>query len=128
MPERYPSEDPREWINRAKSNLALAEKMGQNIYLEDLCFNTQQAVEKAIKSLLIKYGIDFPFTHDIAKLITLLLKTELDIPEFVEQAVGLTPYATFARYPNSDTPVTDDDYKEALEIAEKIVNWVESIS
>ena len=61
-------------------------------------------------------------------MITLLLKTELDIPEFVEQAVGLTQYATFARYPNSDTPVTDDDYKEALEIAEKIVNWVESIS
>ena len=113
---------------QSQKQFGIGRKDGQNIYLEDLCFNAQQAVEKAIKSLLIKYAIDFPFTHDISKLITLLLKTELDIPKFVEQAVGLTQYATFARYPSADTPVTDDDYKEALGIAEKVVNWVESIS
>jgi len=30
------------------------------VYLEDLCFNAQQAAEKAIKALLIAYGIRFP--------------------------------------------------------------------
>ncbi len=48
MPERYPPEDPREWLNRARSNLALASAQGEGVYLEDLCFNAQQAVEKAI--------------------------------------------------------------------------------
>jgi HEPN domain-containing protein len=56
MPELYPPEDPREWLNRARSNLALAREQKPGIYLEDLCFNAQQAVEKAIKGLLIKLG------------------------------------------------------------------------
>ena len=51
MPERYPPEDPREWLNRAQSNLVLAGMQGDRIYLEDLCFNAQQAAEKAIKDL-----------------------------------------------------------------------------
>ena len=43
MPERYPPEDPREWFNRARSNLVLASAQGEGVYLEDLCFNAQQA-------------------------------------------------------------------------------------
>ncbi len=48
MSERYPPSDCREWLNRARSNLALTRSEGTNIYLEDLCFNAQQAVEKAV--------------------------------------------------------------------------------
>jgi HEPN domain-containing protein len=59
MHERYPPEDPREWLNRAQSNLGLARVKGNDIYLEDLCFHAQQAAEKAIKALLIKRGIEF---------------------------------------------------------------------
>ena len=60
MPERHPPEDPREWFNRAQSNLALAKMYGVGVYLEDLCFNAQQGVEKAIKALLIQRGAVFP--------------------------------------------------------------------
>jgi HEPN domain-containing protein len=52
--EHYSPEDPREWLNRARSNLVLASMQDEGVYLEDLCFNTQQAVEKAIKALLIQ--------------------------------------------------------------------------
>jgi hypothetical protein len=38
MPERYPPEDPREWLNRAQSSLILARAEEPGIYLEDLCF------------------------------------------------------------------------------------------
>ena len=40
---RYPPTDPREWINRAKSNLAGAGLSHAGVYLEDLCFDAQQA-------------------------------------------------------------------------------------
>ena len=46
---RYAPEDPREWLNRARSNLVLARMQGEGVYLEDLCFNTQQAVERRSK-------------------------------------------------------------------------------
>ena len=37
-PERFPPDDPREWLNRAKSNLAMAKNRAPGIYSEGLCF------------------------------------------------------------------------------------------
>jgi HEPN domain-containing protein len=79
MPERYSPEDPREWLNRAQSNLVLAGMQGDRIYLEDLCFNAQQAAEKAIKALLIQRKVEFPYVHDIAELLTVLEQTGQEI-------------------------------------------------
>ena len=58
-PERFPANDPREWMNRARSSLALARNRVPQVYLEDLCFEAQQAAEKAIKALMMKRDIDF---------------------------------------------------------------------
>lgn len=33
---RFPPDDPREWLGRARSNLALAKNRAQEVYLEDL--------------------------------------------------------------------------------------------
>ena len=71
-PERFPPNDPREWLNRAGSNLALARNRAPDVYLEDLCFEAQQAAEKAVKAVLIRRGVDFPYVHDLARLLTLL--------------------------------------------------------
>jgi HEPN domain-containing protein len=70
--ERFPADDPREWLNRARSNLLRAKEEVPGVYLEDLCFDAQQAAEKAIKGVLIARGIDFPYIHDLARLLTLL--------------------------------------------------------
>ena len=70
-PERFPADDPREWMNRARSSLSMAKNRVPQVYLEDLCFEAQQAAEKAVKALLIKRGIDFPYVHDLARLLSL---------------------------------------------------------
>jgi HEPN domain-containing protein len=88
--KRYPPEDPREWLNRARSNLALAKAKRKGVYPEDLCFDAQQAAEKAIKALLIKLDVDFPYVHDLAKLLTLLEKSGQNIPTSVRQAEELS--------------------------------------
>jgi HEPN domain-containing protein len=67
-PERRPPDDPREWINRARSNLVQAQTTLPGVYLEDLCFDAQPAAEKAIKAVLIARGVDFPLVHDLARL------------------------------------------------------------
>ena len=41
--ERYPPDDPREWLNRAQSNMKRAKTEIPGVYLEDLCFDAQQA-------------------------------------------------------------------------------------
>jgi len=40
----------------------------------DHCFDTQQAAEKSIKAVFVRRGIEYPYTHDIAKLLRLLDK------------------------------------------------------
>ena len=127
MPERYPPDDPREWLNRANSSLAMARIEAEGIYLEDLCFQAQQAVEKAIKAILIKHSVKFPYIHDITRLLTLLESTSQDIPAFVREAERLTPFSVVTRYPGMAPPVGRQEYHELLMLTERVVRWAESI-
>ena len=67
--ERFSPDDLREWLNRARSNLAIAKSRVAGVYLEDLCFEAQQAAEKAIKAVMIGRGIDFPYVHSLELLL-----------------------------------------------------------
>ena len=122
-PERFPADDPREWLNRARSNLALARNRAPDVYLEDLCFEAQQAAEKALKAVLIGRGVEFPYVHDLARLLSLLEEEGEAIPTAVRKAGKLTPYALITRYPGIARPVTEGDYEEAVEIADAVVRW-----
>ena len=86
MPKRYPPDDPREWLNRARSNLARAKAKRKGVYLEDLCFDAQQAAEKAIKALLIKFDVNFPYVHDHVELLTSVEKVGQEVTELIRQA------------------------------------------
>ncbi len=121
-PERRPPDDPIEWLNRAKSNLARATV---DINLEDLCFDAQQAAEKAIKAMLLFRGVVFPFVHDLAELVTVLQHSGQEVPTFIAEAARLTRFAVETRYPSLAEAVTREDYDRAVAIAEEVVRWVE---
>jgi len=104
---------------------ARGEKEG--VYLEDLCFDAQQAAEKAIKAFLVHRGVRFPYVHDLAELLTLVEQAERAVPKSIRQAARLTRYAVATRYPGVSEPVTHKEYEEALTIAEEVVHWVEGI-
>jgi HEPN domain-containing protein len=69
-------------LSRAKSNLAraTADINLPDIYLEDLCFDAQQAAEKAIKALHLFRRVVFPFVHDLAALVTVLQQSGQQVP------------------------------------------------
>ena len=125
--ERFPHNDPREWLNRAHSNLARAKLRATGVYLEDLCFDAQQAAEKAIKALLLARGVEPPFVHDLASLLSLVEKAGEDVPNEVFDVAILTRYAVATRYPGFTRPVTVEDHHEAINLAHRIVQWVEGI-
>ena len=83
-PERFPPDDPREWMNRARSNLALAKNRVAEAYLEDLCFEAQQAVEKAIKAMMISRNIEFPYVTEQG---TLLNCGNNRVSPFIQKAI-----------------------------------------
>ena len=124
-PERFPPDDPREWLNRARSNLAMAKNRIPDAYLEDLCFEAQQAAEKAIKAVMIMCGIDFPYIHDLARLMTIFEASGERIPNTVRRATKLTRFASHTRYPGLEEPVCVQEYTEAIAIAETVLHWAE---
>ena len=126
MPKRFSPDDPREWLNRARSDLLMARTQKEGIYLEDLCFHAQQAAEKAIKALLIKHSVKFPYVHDIAELLTRIENEGLRIPKLVKQAGKLTRFAVFTRYPGIAQDISEREYKEALTIAAEVIRWVQN--
>lgn len=127
MTERHPPDDPREWLNRARSNLIQAKTLQASVYFEDLCFDAQQAAEKAIKAVLIRHGIVFPYIHDLAALLKLLQEAEEQVPDSVKEAGKLSRFAVFTRYPGIARPVTREEYEEAITIAEEVLRWAERI-
>lgn len=127
LPERRQPDDPIEWLNRAKSNLvrARADIDLPGIYLEDLCFDAQQAAEKAIKALLLFRGRAFPFVHDLAELVTVLQQGGQEVPPSIAEAARLTRFAVETRYPSLAEAVTREDYDRAVAIAGEVIRWVE---
>jgi HEPN domain-containing protein len=88
---------------------------GEGVYLEDLCFNAQQAVEKAIKALLIQCHVEFPYVHDIAELLTLLEEAGQEVPQAIRQAERRTRFAVFTRYPGLAPPIRQEEHTDALQ-------------
>jgi HEPN domain-containing protein len=127
MPPDSPSlGTPHEWLNRARSNLAIARQpKTDEIYWEDLCFETQQAAEKALKSVLLSRKIKFRFVHDLAELLTTLEQHGVMLTDSVKNAAILTDYSVETRYPGPFEPITEEEFLESLRIAEDVVAWAE---
>jgi HEPN domain-containing protein len=123
--KRLPPSDPREWLNRAASNLARANAAIPEAYLEDLCFDAQQCAEKAIKAVFVHRRVAFPFVHDLTQLLTLLRQAGVKIPKYVWEAGRLTRFAVEARYPGLSGPVTKRRYRAMVRIAAAVLRWAE---
>lgn len=122
---RLPPDEPREWLNRARSNLVRAKAVMPGVYLEDLCFDAQQAAEKAIKAVMIERGIEFPYVHDLEQLLTILRDTGEDVPEALWAAKELSRFAWADRYPGGAPAPTDEEYRQYVATAEAVVRWAE---
>jgi HEPN domain-containing protein len=119
------------WIQRARSNLVRAKqgRQSEDILYEDLCFDAQQAAEKCLKGLLIYLGKNAPRTHSIGHLLNVLRKgCKIAVPGEINEAIILNEYAVTTRYPGDWEPVTEEEYEEAVRIADEVWHWVTGIT
>jgi HEPN domain-containing protein len=123
--KRRSPDNPAEWLERAGSSLALSAAKTPGVLYEDLCFQAQQAAEKAIKAVFVARKIPYPYSHDINALLSGLELDGASIPETLWSAVILTSYASDTRYPGFETPVTKEEYLRAVELAKGILRWAE---
>lgn len=122
-----------EWIKRAQDDelnatSILKHKDGTPAHV---CFLTQQIVEKYLKTLLLFYSNDYPKTHDLNQLATLLKPFDDSVlNNFSEEINLLSPYYISARYP-ADIPIesftwemAEEAYKSAAKIKEFVTKKV----
>jgi HEPN domain-containing protein len=121
------SAGPQAWLQHAKSNLILADRGHRikDVLLEDLCFNAQQAAEKALKAVCIQHNLDFQKTHSLVRLMDILEAGGVSLPDEVKRADVLTQYAVQARYPGWEEEITEEEYKDVLALAAGVVFWAE---
>jgi len=119
------ADDCKSWLDRAKSSLAMSKnKFDKRIFYEDLCFQAQQAVEKALKGLLIFHNIEPEKTHNLVSLIKELSK-HITVPKEISETVILNDYAVQTRYPGNYTSVEEEEYNQAVKVAEECINWID---
>ncbi|MBI3919897.1 MAG: HEPN domain-containing protein [Armatimonadetes bacterium] len=115
-----------DWLARAKGNLIMARQpKPEGAFWEDYCYQAQQAAEKAIKAVFIHEGMSFSYTHDLGQLGTELECGGVAVPGIVREAVSLTRYAVRTRYPAPFLPVTEEEHREAIRLAEAVVAWAQ---
>ncbi|MGI9097322.1 MAG: HEPN domain-containing protein [Solirubrobacteraceae bacterium] len=122
MPDPEADAEAREWLRFADDDLVLARggmTRRQIFRPRQVCFNAQQAAEKAIKALLVAEQITFGFTHDLEQLAQLLPPPRGSTAAVTDLA-WLGQWATATRYPGGVEP----DWAQAqrsVEIAATVV-------
>jgi HEPN domain-containing protein len=86
-----------------------------------LGFHAQQAVEKALKSVLAVRGDDFPWTHDRQLLLRRLDLAGVDVPPEVHAARRLTPWAVEFRY--GEVIEDELDRESTKELVAAVIAW-----
>ncbi|HIJ64942.1 MAG TPA: HEPN domain-containing protein [Candidatus Hydrogenedentes bacterium] len=126
-PEQQRADAPLRWLRNARADLALAGvALPPGGLYEHLCFHAHQAAEKSLKAVLLRMGVEFPFTHNLQALFD-LLPAELEVPSRILEAVDLNPYAVSTRYPGEIETVTESDYVDAVRLAEAVTDWAAGI-
>jgi HEPN domain-containing protein len=88
----------RGWLRKAQSDRVAMEASFGAGALDVACFHAQQVVEKCLKGFLIHAGEDFPFTHNLSKLVAACAGLDASFQSLLELVEPLTPYAVELRY------------------------------
>jgi HEPN domain-containing protein len=111
----------REWIKKAESDyqaaLALARRRKISFH-DQACFHCQQSAEKYLKARLEEANIRSPKTHDLDKLLSLLLPVEPLWAALLPALLRLNDYAVEFRYPGH--AATAQDVKAARRDAREV--------
>lgn len=80
----------------------------------------QQSAEKALKAVLVSHGIDFPRTHDLHLLRSLLPSGLSHEPALIDLG-ELTVWAVESRYPGDWPEATAADANRAVTISHRVL-------
>jgi HEPN domain-containing protein len=119
----------RAWLEKARGDLAAARRCSEALDVPGwvIGFHCQQAVEKALKGLLILLGCEAPRTHDVARLADLILGAGGRCPVADESLEAVAPFAVDDRYPLLSAPeVARSEVMDLVSVAAAATTFLEA--
>jgi len=109
------------WLSRARNDLITGRRAleGDPPIPDTAAFHAQQAVEKALKAVLIMREIEPPRTHVIEVLLARCGSVDPRLDEVAASCAWLTEFAVEGRYPDTECEPTVEQAREALDLAER---------
>jgi HEPN domain-containing protein len=107
----------------ASSKLHLATTL---ILPNQSCYHAQQAVEKALKALLLIRSRSFPRTHDLTSLVQLLPTLDIQRLSGIDLA-ELTAWSVTTRYPSDFPEATQEMAQRAILQASTIMELIHQV-
>jgi HEPN domain-containing protein len=113
-------------LGKAREDLSAAQTLiATEASSEDVIgFHLQQAIEKALKSILASRNREVPHTHNLGYLVELLGDEGIEVPKSLERPQWLTPWGVAFRY---TTAADDLDADRALEAATAAIGLAEHV-
>lgn len=107
-----------QWWRYAEDDLTVAEQLAKSPepVFHAICFASQQAVEKALKTALVYLQLDVPRTHDLV-LLQGLLPEDWAIHQAASGIDWLSMWAVAGRYPGNLPEAGAADAERALSAA-----------
>lgn len=118
------------WLEKAEDDLRFARLGLKESFFSQVCFLSQQAVEKSLKAFLVSKDVLYPKTHKLIDLAEACLKHGLSLEKYKKEYRFLDEFYIPTRYPDA-VPGSIEGYaptkkqaEEALGIAEKIFSMI----
>jgi len=86
---------------------------------ESICFHCQQYVEKLLKALLTRSGIESPKTHDVRRLVQLAVPQVPEFSEMLDSADLFTEYAAALRYPDEWRETEPEEVQDLIALSKR---------
>ncbi len=122
--------DPEQWLAFARQDAQIADLAMREGIFNQVCFHSQQCVEKSLKALIVHQGQTPPRIHKLTDLLALV--SAVPLSAMAREIYLLDRFYTVTRYPGfspltSQTLPDQHDAEEALDIARKVLDIVTNI-
>lgn len=106
---KRPVDVARRFLELADRDIRAFSKLAPDPDIDDaiIGFHAQQAVEKCLKAVLAKHGVEFRKIHDLRALLDLLANNQLPVPPMRSEIGELNPFAVVLRYELAETGSLD---------------------
>mgnify|MGYP002763386749 CR=1 FL=1 len=110
-----------DWADKARKDFEQGRDNQELEHYDTAAFLFQQAVEKALKAVLIEKGMGLRRTHNCRQ-----LARETGAPtDIIADAAALSEFYVSSRYPDENGGVTEAEIRDARQRASRVLTWTE---